>query len=65
VEGDGWRGHILVSEGRNGVGWRTFALELRLVVNFFQSFLAAHLLLGVGKSVLTLISPVERGRGCL
>lgn len=51
MEGGGQRGHILVSEGRNGVRWRIFASEVRLVVNFFQSFFAAHSLLGVGKSV--------------
>jgi len=35
---------------RNGIGWRSFAAELCLVVNFFQLSFATYLSLGEGKS---------------
>lgn len=57
------RGHIIVSEGRNGEGWRTFAVKLCWVVNFFQSILAGHLPLTMGESkpLSALTPPAERG----
>jgi hypothetical protein len=60
------RGHILVFEGRNGEGLRTFEAELRWVVNFFQPFFAASSLLCVGKSPLPMLtSQAKGGRGRL
>lgn len=59
-------------EGRDGKGWRSFASELRLVVQFFQLQYGggsaglrngSHSVLDVGKSlsVLVLKPPVEVG----
>lgn len=39
--GGGRRGCILIPEGREGMGWSGFALELRKALEFFHSFVSA------------------------
>jgi hypothetical protein len=53
------RGLILVPEGKNGEGWKTFASDLHLVGNFFQLPFTARSSMDEGKK---LTSPVERGK---